>query len=449
MSNHVDRARLLMAQSRMSLAEDELRQALMQNHGDGEAHALLAVCLVDRDDYETATYEAQQAIVSEPDQAFGYRALSHVMFQRNRPKEAYEAIVEAIRIEPWHASNFGQLAAIELERSRWQDALDASEQGLQCDPEDVECNNLRAIALVKLGRREEAGATIDAALANEPDNAVTHANLGWTMLHSRQPKKAAEHFREALRLDPNSEWARVGVIEAMKARNFIYRWMLAFFLWMNRLPPKLQVALVLGMVFSNSILNAICGAIPALAPFQLHLLLVYLLFVWMTWVAPTLFNMVLYFSKFGRMVLRPIEKAAALTSTLCIVAGAGVAGSVYTVEPVFFDLLTTFFLIGGMHYLGLVMPVSRAFQVTGKQRRTFVAYSIGLLAITLTMTFHLYQIPSNLEQLAEAFPADEDAFRAAVQGVFEPFQTWSRYGIWGLVIFTWIGFGSSFIPDRK
>lgn len=449
MNNHIDRARLLMAQSRMSLAEDELRQALMQNNNDGEAHALLAVCLIDRKDYESATYEAQQAIVSEPDEAFGYRALSHVMFQRNRTKEAYDAITEAIRIEPWHPGNFGQLAAIELERSRWQDALQAAEQGLECDPEDVECNNLRAIALVKLGRREEAGATIDAALANEPDNAVTHANQGWTMLHSRQPKKAAEHFREALRLDPNSEWARIGVIEAMKARNFFYRWMLAFFLWMNRLPPKFQVALVLGMVFSNSILNAVCGAIPALAPYQMYLLLAYLLFVWMTWVAPTLFNMVLYASKFGRMVLRPIEKAAALTSTLCIVAGIGVACSVFAFEPVFLELLTMPFMIGGMHYLGLVIPVSRAFQVTGKQHRTFVAYAIGMLAITLTMTFHLYQIPIKLDELAQRFPADDDAFRAAFLDIFEPFRTWSHYGVWGLVIFTWIGFGSSFIPDRK
>ena len=181
MNPHIQRARLLLSQSKFQLAEDELRQALSEDTNNAEAHALLALCLVERKEYQQATEEAQQAIAAEPDEALGFRAMSHVMFNRNRLNEAREAIDNAIRIQPWESSHYSQLAAICFQQSQWQAALNAAEQGLECDAEDVECTNYRAMALVKLGRREEASTTIDAALAHEPDNAITHANQGWAL----------------------------------------------------------------------------------------------------------------------------------------------------------------------------------------------------------------------------------------------------------------------------
>jgi tetratricopeptide (TPR) repeat protein len=74
------------------------------------------------------------------------------------------------------------LAAIRFDQRRWQDALTAAEQGLQNNSGHVGCTNLRAMALVKLGRRQEAGASIDVALAKNPENAITQANQGWTLL---------------------------------------------------------------------------------------------------------------------------------------------------------------------------------------------------------------------------------------------------------------------------
>jgi len=64
------------------------------------------------------------------------------------------------------------------------------------------------MALVKLGRREAAAATIGAALAKDPQNAHTHANQGWALLHHGDHARRLEHFREALRLDPELDWAR-------------------------------------------------------------------------------------------------------------------------------------------------------------------------------------------------------------------------------------------------
>ncbi len=50
--------------------------------------------------------------------------------------------------------------------------------------------------------------TLGSALANDPENALTHANQGWALLHRGDHERALEHFREALRIDPELEWAR-------------------------------------------------------------------------------------------------------------------------------------------------------------------------------------------------------------------------------------------------
>ncbi len=186
---------------------------------------------------------------------------------RNRFAEALPPIQEALRLDPYNAGYHGMLSQVHVNQRRWTDALAAAERGLEVEPENVLCNNLRAMALVGLGRKQEAGQTITASLARDPDDPFTHANQGWTLLEQRQPRQAMEHFREALRLDPNCQWARQGIVEAMKAHHFVYRVMLSYFLWMGKLDSRVQWAIIVGAFFLPRILGGIVKAAPALAPF--------------------------------------------------------------------------------------------------------------------------------------------------------------------------------------
>src|SRR5579871_5018208 len=228
MNPNLQRGLLLYQQSRYEMAENELRQALALDPRDAYAHALLGLCLSHRELFKEATEEAQQAIHLSPDFPFAHYALASIMRDRNRNEEALTAISEALRLDAADPGYFALLSAIQFSERRWPAALDAAERGLRLDSEHTGCTNLRAMALVKLGRKSEAGLTIDAALARNPDNSLTHANQGWTFLEKGDPKKALEHFREALRLDPENAWARHGIIEALKARNFVYAVMLKY-----------------------------------------------------------------------------------------------------------------------------------------------------------------------------------------------------------------------------
>ncbi len=300
---HLERGILLFQQSRHELAEEQLRLALAQEPDDAHAHALLALCLIEREKLDPASDEARQAVLLAPDYAFAHYAVAKAAQARNRHADALTAIQEAIRLDPWDADYRAFLAATHFTEYRWQEALSAAESGLEIDAEHITCTNLRAMALVKLGRRAEAGATIDAALAKNPDNAVTHANQGWTYLEANNPTKALEHFREALRLDPENEWARQGIVEALKARHFLYALMLRYFLWMAKLSPQAQFGIIVGGWFGNRILGSIAKANPELAPWILPVRILYVVFAILTWIADPLFNLLLRLNKFGKLAL--------------------------------------------------------------------------------------------------------------------------------------------------
>jgi tetratricopeptide (TPR) repeat protein len=303
MNASLQRGLLLYQQSRYEQAETELRQALGADPHDAHAHALLALCLGEREKFDEATVEARQAIHLSPDFSFAHYAHARVLYERNHYPEAQAAIEEAIRLDSTDADYFSMLAGIHFDQKRWQAALDAAEQGLQFDPEHIGCTNLRAMAMVKLGRRAEAGATIDAALARNPDDPITHANQGWTYLEKGEPKKALEHFREALRLDPMNDWARHGIVEALKARNFIYAWMLKYFLFMSRLSTRAQWGIVLGGYFGNRLLGSVANSNPALEPWVFPVQILYIVFAVLTWTAYPFFNLMLRLNRFGRFAL--------------------------------------------------------------------------------------------------------------------------------------------------
>ncbi len=362
------------------MAESELRQALAAEPQDAYAHALLGLCLAQRERFQEATTETQQAIHQAPDFSFAHFALAKVLYDRNRFSEALGAVNEAIRLDPEDADQYALLANIHLHESRWREALNAAEQGLQFDPEHVGCTTLRAVAMVKLGRKAEAGRTIDTALSKNPENSLTHANQGWTLLEQGDPKKAAEHFREALRLDPQNEWARHGIIEALKARNIIYALMLKYFLWMAKFGRKGQWGIILGGYFGNRILGAIAHTYPELAPWILPLQIFYVVFVLMSWLAYPFFNLLLRLNKFGRLVLSREQTVATNWFGLCLLlALAGLVGCA-------FRGIDSVWIIWALIFGLLLLPVSAVFKCpSGWPRKAMAAFTIGITLFGLTV----------------------------------------------------------------
>jgi tetratricopeptide (TPR) repeat protein len=374
----VQRGELLYQQSRFDLAETELRQALGAEPGNAYAHALLALTLIQRKRVDDATDEAKQAIHLAPDFAFAHYALSKVWYEQDRYDEARTAIEEAIRLDPHDADYRFMLAAIHFDKRRWADALRVAEEGLALDAEHPDCANLRAMALVKLGRKDEAGATIDAALARNPENAATHANQGWALLHQGKADQALGFFRESLRLNPHNEWARQGIVEALKARNPVYAVMLRYFLWMSTLSQRAQWGVIIGGYIANRALTQASRANPELAPWLLPLRILYVTFVVLTWTAEPVFNLLLRLNRFGRLALSREQIVESNWIGLAMLL-ALLSLAAYLVSG-----LQEAFLVSAMVCGLLIIPLAGTLKTSrGRARTTMWAYTGVLLALGL------------------------------------------------------------------
>lgn len=326
MSHHHSRAELLLAQSRPADAEREARMALGRDPGDVLALTLLARSLVAQDKARQALQPASAAVAAAPDDAYPHYILSLVHHHMEQPKPALEAAETALRLAPDAGELLAHRGAVRLSLRDWAGALADAEAALRIQAEDTFSQNLRATALRQLGRAREAAEAGARTLERAPEDAFSHSTQGWTLLQRGDPKRAQEHFREALRLRPDFEHARHGMLEALKARNPLYRVMLAYFMWMGRQSSRVQWVFILGTYFGMKFGNRLADTRPELAVFIWPLLALLYAFIYLTWTAGPLFNLLLRLDRFGRLVLSRDERRDANifgVSVLFIVA-AGV-----------------------------------------------------------------------------------------------------------------------------
>ena len=308
MSHHLSRAEILLAQSRPADAEREARMALGQAPGDPLALALLARALSGQNRESDALDPARAAVAAAPDSPYVHHVLAHVLLQLERPKEALAASEDALRLAPDDGDLLAQRAGIRLALRDWRAALEDSEAALRINAEDTFARNLRATALHQLGRADEAAEVGARTLEQAPEDAFSHSTQGWTQLHRGDPRRAQEHFREALRLRPDFEPARNGMLEALKARNPLYRAMLAYFLWMGRQSGRIQWAFLIVTYFGQRVIRNLASTNPTLGLVLWPLLVVFYVFVYLSWTAVPLFNLLLRLDRYGRHVLSRKER---------------------------------------------------------------------------------------------------------------------------------------------
>jgi tetratricopeptide (TPR) repeat protein len=304
-SSHFQRAQVLADRQRYDQAIKELHQALASEPDFDSAHALLAVCLSNLQQPEAALMEINQAIGLDPNYSGFHYIQAGILRDLERMGEARSAITEALRLDPEDADCHARLAAMQHDQGEFDATVKSAEQGLQSDAEHIGCMNLRLLGLVKLSRLDEAEADGQAALAKAPENPFSHMVLGWVALHRSRIPSALDSFREALRLQPDSAWAREGLIEALKARNGIYRLILQFDLWQTRLTTRQRV------VFTGLLI------IP-----QVRAL--YLLFIFAVSLSKPVFTYLLSLDPYGRLTLTQDEIMASRWATAGL--GAGIMG---------------------------------------------------------------------------------------------------------------------------
>ena len=357
-------------------AEATLRQALARDPNSWLGHYFLGAALLAQSDdkpeqAQAGLKEAKRTIALRPDHATGYFLLSWAYLCLGKPKDALDAAHQGMRIDPQEAWGYALVArAYRLERD-WAKELQAAETGLKIEPDHTNLLNLRAEALIMLGRQADAAGAVEAALRSDPSSPMAHANQGWLALHHSDEKAALVHFREAMRLDPTSEAARMGLVQALHARSPLYRLLLKYFLWTRRATTGEFWSIRLMLYGVNTTLRVITRAFPPLLIITLPYFALYQIFTFFNWTGDAYFNLLLRLSHAGRLVLSKDEQAEAsgcgFTGLLFLINAAALVAAL-VLRPGAWGLAWTFGL-GALLSLGMLIPVAGIFKVDPSYRK--------------------------------------------------------------------------------
>jgi tetratricopeptide (TPR) repeat protein len=307
MNQHLQRARMLRDHRRYDEALAAIYQHLAGHPDSFDGHfELAATRLAQGTDRQAALRDIDRAISLGPGVAYAHAMKSIILHALDCDKEALASADEARRIDPelslaWFCRGSALLALRSL-----PDAEEAARRSLELDPDDSDASNLLATILRLQRRFGEAEVEIERHLARAPENAWTFATAGWTALNQGHRAKAEELFREALRLDPELEHARIGLREAFKARSAFYRLFLRWAFFMQRFSTKSQWVIILAIYLGYRFGRALLDSLHPLA--AVPLVIVYLLFCFGGFLASGLGHFLLLKDPLARLSLDDMEK---------------------------------------------------------------------------------------------------------------------------------------------
>lgn len=321
--NHYQRAVILVERRRHADASLELGRHIAHQPNDPWAYSLLAVChsVLKKDEEAIAT--AKHSIGLDPDESWFHYILADLYYRQNLLYESRHALSEAIRLAPHVARYWGLKANIDSALCDWDSALKAAETGLEHDPGSVHCQNLRALALAKLGKKGEARNTLEKALSSDPENSLTFAYQGWTHIHNGEAQAAINAFTEALRLQPDLEWARLGMMNALRERHPLF----ATARRLSRPLPLLLVTLVfIGCVVTFFYCMQLRNSVPWLWPIAAAPTIASFLLLLLAWlpvdsVDDTLLRVMMQFDPRGKLLLTEEERKRANLTAICMAIG--------------------------------------------------------------------------------------------------------------------------------
>ena len=390
-------------------AEQRFKDALASEPDSDALLGLLAHAVHSQDGREKDALEIiDRAIGLEPNDGDHHTMRAFILNSLDRPRDGLTAAKLAQSLEPHSEQALAAQSQSYVLTKDWPDAERTARAALSIDPEYSMAANLLAESLRHQGRDVENRAQIAGMLERDPENAYTHHSAGWAALQRGDHRAAETHFREALRLSPEMEGARQGLLASFRSRSPFYSGYLRYCLWMSRLKGKSQWAIVIGVYLGFRLLRTIAEKYSknlAIAIGALYLLLV----LW-AFVANSVGNFILLFDRFARHALKRSEAIEAAVSGGSVVVGLVFLGAGFALG------MQWSLLLGGALALGAI-PWSMVF--TNASRMGAVLFGAVGLTLWLGAGIVLAGDAMNSEAIADI---GMNAFIAGLVGVIV--STW-------------------------
>lgn len=361
-------------------AIDYFKQAIAEEPKDWYSKFYLAICFINQDNFKEAKLITDTLLEEQPNNPDVFYLKAKIHLQEDDFKNAQKFVDLAISINPYDADYFGLKAGLLLQEKKFEDGLIKANEGLQIDPKNAYCLNLRAQLLTKLNRIPEADRTVEDILYDNPEDSFSHANVGWVHLENGNTNKALDHFKQALQLDPNFEYAREGMSTALKSKNFIYKWYLKYSFWMAKQSSKNQWIFVIGIYIAYRIGVKVLDA-AGMSYLVIPLIVAYLLFALGGWIMEPLSNTILNFDSYGKYLLDKNQKTSGYIFGILALLGVINIG-------LFYILGVDYCLTLAIAFICALIPLPRAFLMPKKKAKLFgIGYGVAMILVALFAPF--------------------------------------------------------------
>lgn len=257
------RAQQQIAAGQHAEAGEVLSQAMLHPVTRPEAHYLLAVSALMRQQLDTALNHAQDAVTANPADARYQFTLGRVHKARHDLDAAESAYRMALHADSHYPDAMVSLGILRKTRGDFAGAIEWYERALAINPRmmSAHANLANAMALraekqIADGFDEEADQdVVDAqgrAVALDPRNPLLHRNYGVLLTNARRHREAISAFNEALTLDPADmdSCLRLGALLQAIGDTPLARE--AYLKWLERNPPKAPVLRALADALTRS-----------------------------------------------------------------------------------------------------------------------------------------------------------------------------------------------------
>lgn len=311
-----ERGAALLDLGRAKEAEAHFRSALAGDPDSADLHVYLARALHQQERYGEARAAARAGLAADPEHLGGLFVLSASLAGLGRFPAARDAVQRGLRLAPAIPDFHRQEGALLLAEERPEQALESLARARHLDPEDSGTAGLQAAALFTLRRYPEAEEAVADALRLDPDNAEAHRIRGLLSLRRGGGRDAVDAHRQALRLDPSDVGYREGLGLAMKTRNPLYGWLLAYGHWLNGLPGGVRFGFLIAPYLLTKVLRPFDDQLWARVA-----VIVVIAFVALTWTLEPVMNVVLLCGRRTRTLV-PRDARLAAFAFLAYAVGA-------------------------------------------------------------------------------------------------------------------------------
>jgi tetratricopeptide (TPR) repeat protein len=187
-----------------NIAYDKNEEILKSDPKDPEARGLKATFVLDRGDVNAALGELQSVVTAKPNNFVARFNLGRAHFARAEYEQARQEFDEAIKLRPDYLP--ARLAQIQVSMLRGDNdaALHQADDTMRIAPYNVQARVMKAAALQRLQRYDEARALLTVVIEKQPKQVETLLELGVLDLNQKKFKEAEEFFQRAWDADPSN-----------------------------------------------------------------------------------------------------------------------------------------------------------------------------------------------------------------------------------------------------